>query len=116
VVKLKTGKTVKGKLLSAGDHSFVFEPGKANLFDPRPAPVSFTYLDVQSIKLGCGSKWRAILAIGVPVGLMAAAGAAINSQSHSPTGGEAAGVTFALGGGGAVAGYFWGKSLDCRSH
>ncbi len=62
----------------------------------------------------CSRKMRFLLTLAIPGGLLAATAAAMRGQSYSATGGEAMGVGIAVAAGGAVGGYYLGKSLDCH--
>lgn len=50
VVKLKSGDTIKGKILSAGETSFEFQPQRGTIFKSPPKSVTLIYQDVRSIE------------------------------------------------------------------
>ena len=113
---LPSGTEIQGRLLEVGPEALTMdvtktsnskEIGKGKASIPR---ASVSAIDARK----CGIKWRLALSIGLPAGLVGAAGAAINTQSPTVKSQDAAGVILGIGAGSAVAGYFVGKQLDCR--
>ena len=113
---LPSGTEIQGKLLEVGPQALTMDVTKtSNSKELAKGRASVPRASVSTIHARkCGAKWRVILGIGLPAGLLGAAGAAINAQSSTVKGQEAAGVILGIGAGSAVAGYFIGRQLDCR--
>ncbi len=113
---LPTGTTIRGKLLEVEPEGLTLNVGKtSNSKDVAKGQASIPRASVSTIKARkCGVKWRMILGVGVPAGLLGAAGASINAQSPTVKGPDAAGVILGIGAGSAIAGYFAGRHFDCR--
>ncbi len=82
------------------------EIGKGNASIPRS---SVSVIQTRQ----CSRKWRAILGMGLPAGLLGGTVAGMNAQSPAVDARMALGVGVAVAAGGAVGGYFIGRSLDC---
>jgi hypothetical protein len=78
-VKLKSGRMLKGKVLSISQGSFEFQPERETIFKSRPTTVTLVYRDVQSVK-PAGHK---TLIIGLVVLGAILAGLAVG-VSHAP--------------------------------
>lgn len=113
---LPSGTEIQGKLLEVGPQALTMNVTKtSNSKELAKGRASVPRASVSTIHARkCGAKWRVVLGIGVPAGLLGAAGAAINAQSPTVKGPEAAGVILGIGAGSAVAGYFTGRQLDCH--
>lgn len=113
---LPTGTRIQGKLLRVEPAGLALNVTEtSNTKDIAKGRASIPRASISTIQARkCGAKWRVILGIGVPAGLLGAAGAAINSQSPTVKGPDTAGVILGIGAGSAVAGYFAGRHLDCH--
>ena len=116
ITLVDAGTEIQAKVLSVEPQALIMDVTKtSNSSAVAKGKASIARSSISTIHIRkCGAKWRAILGIGLPAGLMGAAGAAINAQSPAVTGQEAAGVVFGVGAGSAVAGYLIGQKLDCH--
>ena len=112
---LPGGGEIRGNVLDAKAQALIVNVTKTSSANFPKGRVSIPRASVSTIhSRKCGAKWPTIFGISLPAALMGSAGAAINAQSPTVKGQEAGGVILALGVGGAVAGYFIGKRLDCH--
>lgn len=113
---LSSGTEIQGKVLEAEAGALIVDVTKtSNSKDVARGRASIPRPSASTIHARkCGLKWRAILGIGLPAGLLAATAGAINAQSPTVKGEEAYGVGVAVAAGSAVAGYFIGRQLDCH--
>ena len=113
---LPSGTEIRGKVLEVQPQALIVDVTKtSNSRDVEKGRASIPRASASTIHARkCGVKWRAILAIGLPAGLLAATAGAINAQSTTVKGGEAYGVGVGVAAGSAVAGYFIGRKLDCH--
>jgi hypothetical protein len=80
-VKLKTGETVKGKLLSAGETSFELQQIKGS-FLPRRSTVSVPYQEVASVKGALSNREQSAIAVVIVVGGILATLAILCANSY----------------------------------
>ncbi|MFM2124771.1 MAG: hypothetical protein RL328_1222 [Acidobacteriota bacterium] len=72
-VTMRNHTQFEGKLLAAGDRSFVVQPEKY-LLNKRPAPITVAYQDVQAFKLNPMRGWvKGVIVAGAVVGALAVA-------------------------------------------
>jgi len=113
---LPSGTEIRGRVLELEPQALIVDVTKtSNSKDVAKGRASIPRSSASTIHVRkCGVKWRAILGIGLPAGLLAATAGAINAQSPTVKGEEAYGVGVAVAAGSAVAGYFIGRQLDCH--
>jgi len=114
---LPSGTKIRGVVLAAEPQVLIFDvTGTSNAKEIPKGMASLPRASVTRMEATkCSGKTRLLLTLAVPASLLTGVAAAMNVQARSSRGGAAeAGVLAAAGIGGGFAGYYLGKSLDCR--